>query len=176
MLSTIGACLTLGGSFGAGCCICMERKTRAAQLQILGRAFELTAGEIAYSRIPMPDVFTEIGEKMKKPEFIRLGDTFIRIGGRLNDSSGQDLAEVWQEEMSSFLKETKLGRDEKEQVLSFPAAVWYLDGERQQTAVLAFAEDMHKAAQEAGQRAARENRATMAVSLSCGILAAILLI
>lgn len=176
MLSLAGAILTLAGSFGAGYSICMERKNRTAQLQILGRAFALISGEIAYSHIPLAEVFLEIGEKIRKPEFWQLGEVFLQIGSRLNDSSGQDFAAVWQEEMDSFLRGTKLNEKEKERVLSFPAAVWYLDGERQQKAVLEFAGNMKTAAAQAQVKAAEENRITLAVSLACGALAAILLV
>ncbi len=176
MLTWIGAVLTIIGSAGAGACICAERKKRAMQLALLGRAFELTAGEIAYSRISLPEVFTEVGEKLKMQEQERLGETLEKIGNRLADGSGQDITLVWQEEMGDYLKQTGLKAAQKEQALAFPLALCYQDGQRQQAAVLDFAAGMQEAAFKTAERAAEENRITIAASLALGAFAAILLI
>ena len=60
-------------------------------------------------------------------------------------------------------------------ILSFPSAVWYLDGQRQQAAVEAFAQRFMEEAKRARQAQKEENRITMAVSIACGAFAAILL-
>lgn len=176
MLTWIGAVLTVAGSAGAGVSICAERKKRVTQLAQLGRAFELTAGEIGYSRTSLPEVFTEVGEKLKLQENGSLGEALEKIGVRLADGSGQDISQVWQEEMGAYLEKTGLKAAEKEQALAFPLALWYQDGQRQQAAVLDFAAGMQEAALKAAEKAAEENRITMAASLACGAFAAILLI
>lgn len=176
MLKLIGACLIVVGATGAGGCICTERACRIRQLEALARTFSLIAGEISYSRISLPEIFMETGEKLKEPADFGIGPVLVRIGGRLFDGSGQDIREVWQEEMRMLLSETKLRVQEKELVLSFPDAVWFLDGLRQQTAVTEFARTLQEAAQQAGKRRREEDRITMAFCLACGFLAAILLL
>lgn len=176
MIALIGAVLTMAGAAGTGVCICMERGRRVQQLRSLERVFTVMAGEISYSRISLPEVLEETGEKMMAQSFEPIGEVLCRMGGRLCDGSGQDIETVWTEEMEQFLRQTKLAKKEKEFVLSFPAAVWFLDGPRQQAAVLEFAQGMHEAAAMAQRKEQEENRLTMAVSLACGALAAIVLL
>lgn len=176
MIALIGAFLTMAGAVGAGICICMDREGRVRQLRSLERAFEVMAGEISYSRISLPEVLKETGEKMPAQGFEAIGAALCRIGDRLCDGSGQDVETVWKEEMEGFLKQTKLAGQEKELVLSFPSAVWFLDGPRQQAAVLAYAQGMREAACLAQKKKQEENRLTMALSLACGAFAAIMLL
>ncbi|HJA30087.1 MAG: hypothetical protein DBX58_03005 [Clostridiales bacterium] len=173
MLAVIGACLTMLGAVGAGGCICLERKNRIAQLSVFMQAFSMMAGEIAYSRISLPEVFSEVGSRMEESD--GLGEVFGRLGRRLCDGKGQDIRTIWGEEMGRYLLRTRLSAGEKEMILSFPSAVWYLDGQRQQAAVEAFAQRFMEEAKRARQAQKEENRITMAVSIACGAFAAILL-
>lgn len=176
MFKLIGACLTVAGAIGAGGCVCMERQCRIRQLEALARAFSLIAGEISYSRISLPEIFMETGEKLKGPEDFGVGSILLQIGERLLDGSGQDMTVVWKEEMGNFLGETKLRAQEKNLVLSFPDAVWFLDGPRQQSAVAEFAQRLHKTARLAGEARKEEDRVTMAFCIAGSILTAILLV
>lgn len=176
MIRLIGACLTIGGMAGAGMCICMERDLRVRQLKGLGQVFEMVAGEISYSCISLPEVLTEIGRKLSEVGTEEVGAVLYRAGVRLCDGSGQDVETVWTEEMEPFLGQTKLEKQEKELVLSFPAAVWFLDGPRQQTAVLSFAHKLQEAALLAQEKERETNRLTMAASLAGGVFAAIMLL
>lgn len=176
MIALAGACLILIGTVGAGACICGERERRIQQLGSMERFFEAVAGEISYSRISLPEVLAEIGEKMLAQDQGEIGKTVWKIGERLCDGSGQDVETVWKEEMGRFLQQTKLTKRERELVLCFPAAVCFLDGPRQQAAVLRFAQGMKEAAGLAQKKKQEENRLTMAVSLACGALAVIMLL
>lgn len=170
-----GAICTVAGAAGTGFCICQDRRFRAEQLSALEKAFSLIAGEISYSRISLPEIFVETGEKLKGTSGYGLGGRLVRIGRRLSDGSGQDMEKVWQEEMNAFLKKTKLNTAEKNLILSFPDAVWFVDGKRQETAVLEFAARMHEAAGLAQKRRKEEDKITMTFCLACSAMAAILL-
>ncbi len=173
--SVVGAILTLAGSAGAGVCICRERQQRIRQLTLFSRVFTLIAGEVGYGRIPMPGIFLEVSGKLEaQPD--ALGEMLFRVGQRLEDGSGQGLDRIWREELEPFLSQTGLREPEKERILSFPHAVWYPDGQRQQEAVVAFAKEMEETAQTARLALREENRMTMALSLAAGALAAILLV
>lgn len=176
MWPLFGACLTILGSGGAGFCICMERKQRLEQLALFSRAFALIAGEVSYSRSCLPEIFRETAQKMEDRASCPLKETFEMIGTRLEDGGGPDMETVWREEMQRCLAATKLRRQEKEQILSFSKAVWYPDGERQQTAVLSFVESMEQAFLGAKQTEREANRITMALCLAAGCLTAILLV
>lgn len=154
----------------------MERRCRVRQLEALARTFSLIAGEISYSRISLPEIFAETGEKLKGPGDFCVGTALSRIGQRLFDGSGQDMETVWKEEMGSFLGETRLRAQEKNLVLSFPDAVWFLDGPRQQAAVIEFSERLRETARLAGGAQKEEDRVTMAFCIAGSILAAILLV
>lgn len=176
MTALLGACLLLAGTCGCGICICMERKMRIRQLEALQQAFGIVAGEIAYSRISLPEIFAETGEKMKRAGEKQTGEVFDKIGSRLCDGNGRPLAVIWKEEMEPFLEGTKLSRTERQMVRSFPAAVCFPDGGRQQEAVSAFAKSIQKAAADCRTKQREENRITMAVSITCGVMLAILLV
>lgn len=172
MLAAVGACLTVLGAAGAGGCICLERGRRIGRLSVFVQAFSLMAGEIAYSRISLPEVFLELGSRLDDAS---LGEVFSGMGSRLCDGSGQDIRTIWGEEIGNYLRRTELTPGEKELILSFPSSVCYLDGGRQQAAVEAFSQRFLEEARRAGQTQREENRITMAVSVACGALAAILL-
>lgn len=175
MLRLIGVCLILTGALGVGICICSDRRSRVAQLEALECAFGLIAGEISYSRISLPEIFLEVGEKMNAPSGMEPGSSLYRIGGRLQEGGGQDIRTVWQEEMNAYLSQTKLKEPEKKLALSFPDAVWFLDGTRQEAAVNRFSQEFYKSVEEAQQRCKSEERMTLALCLSAGVMAAILL-
>lgn len=178
MLSAVGACVTVAGSIGAGVCLCREKSERASQLFLLGRMFEMAAGEIGYSRSFLPEVFSETGRRLgrlQKGISEELGGILIRLGERMLDEKGQAVEKIWEEEMGAFLKKLLLTAEEKQEVLSFPAAVCYLDGERQKQAVERFGAAFLERSGEAFQKAGQEKRTVMAVSTACGLLAALLL-
>lgn len=175
MLKLIGVCLILGGALGVGICICSDRRSRVSQLKQLARAFYLIAGEISYSRISLPEIFLEVGEKMDAASGQGPGSCLYRIGERLQEGGGQDIRTVWQEEMSAYLSQTKLKELEMQLALSFPDAVWFLDGTRQEAAVNGFSQELQKAAQQAQLKRDSEDRMTLALCLSAGVMAAILL-
>lgn len=153
----------------------MERSCRIRQLEALTKVFSLIAGEISYSRISLPEIFMETGEKLMGAADFGVGSALIRIGQRLLGGSGQDIGIVWQDEMGNYLMGTRLRVQEKNLALSFPDAVWFLDGPRQQAAVMEFSQAFREMAQLAGQRRKEEDRVTMAFCLACSVLAAILL-
>lgn len=173
MLAAMGACLVLAGAAGAGACLCLERKKRIAQLYLFTQVFGLMAGEIAYSRISLPEVFLEAGRRLEGDQ--GLGEVLRRLGKRLCDGTGQDIRTVWEQELGEYLRRTHLKPEERERILSFPSAVQYLDGARQQEAVAAFSRVFSEKAQQAVQAQKEENKITMALSVACGALAAILL-
>lgn len=179
MLSALGACVTITGSVGAGYCFCREKSARARQLFLLGRMFELAAGEIGYSRSFLPEIFAGTGRRLFRggqKEAEALGSVLLRVGERMLDEKGQPVETIWEEEMGAFLKTLFLTEQEKQEVLSFPDAVCYLDGERQKQAVERFAADFSERAKDARQKAGQEKKTVMAVSMACGMMAALLLV
>lgn len=179
MLSVVGACVTIAGSVGAGYCLCREKSQRAAQLFLLGRMFEMAAGEIGYSRSFLPEIFSQTGRRLCRAQqeaAEELGNALTRAGLRMLDEKGQPVETIWAEEVGTFLKTLFLTADERREVLSFPDAVCYLDGERQKQAVERFAAAFLERAKEASQKAVQEKRTVMAVSTACGMLAALLFV
>lgn len=172
----VGMLLTLAGAAGIGFCICQDRRLREEQLRTFERAFSLIAGEISYSRISLPQVLQETGEKMCGPAAFGLGEALVWVAVGLSDGSGQELGTVWRREMGAFLKKTKLDGEEKTLILSFPEAVCFLDGQRQQAAVLEFAAQLKQASEAVRQRRKEEDKITMAFCLACSAMAAILLV
>lgn len=175
-LRLAGILFVTAGAAGVGVCICRERGGRVAALKALENAFCLIAGEISYSRISLPEIFLEMGEKMYGAEGRRLGRRLLMIGERLQEGRDQDIGRVWREEMSAYLEETELFAQEKALVLSFPEAVWFLDGQRQEAAVKEFAQQLCRRAEEAQQKCGAQDRMTMAFCLAAGVMAAILLL
>ena len=98
-------------------------------------------------------MFSEVGSRMEESD--GLGEVFGRLGRRLCDGKGQDIRTIWGEEMGRYLLRTRLSAGEKEMILSFPSAVWYLDGQRQQAAVEAFAQRFMEEAKRARQAQSR---------------------
>ncbi|MBQ7839049.1 MAG: stage III sporulation protein AB [Lachnospiraceae bacterium] len=169
----LGAGLLIFGAVGVGTCICRERREHTGQLKNLEQAFLIISGEIGYSRISLPEILKDTGEKIAPKDPV--GNAFLQIAARLCDGSGQDIRDIWQEEMEKVLGMSRLTAQEKELICSFPDTVWYLDGERQQSAVRKFAQRIGEAAMCAAQKEQEENRVTMMVSLACGIFTALML-
>ena len=123
--------------------------------------FELAAGEIGYSRSFLPEIFAGTGRRLFRggqKEAEALGSVLLRVGERMLDEKGQPVETIWEEEMGAFLKTLFLTEQEKQEVLSFPDAVCYLDGERQKRAVERFAADFSERAKDARQKAGQEKK------------------
>ena len=170
----IGVAFLLTGAAGSGLCICRERCERTRQLKMLEQIFEIAAGEIGYSRISLPEVLLQTAQKQSSdPKF---NASLIRIAHRLCDGCGQDMDRIWREELDSWVKNSALLKEEKELLFSFPERIWYLDGGRQQAAVVDFSNQMGQAAGQALKKERDENKVTMLVSTACGIFTALLLL
>lgn len=162
----------MAGAIGTGICLCMERRTRSRQLKELGRAFSLTAGEVSYSKIAISRVLIEVGRRLQG----ELGVAFGRAGMRLEDGMGIEIGEIWKEELGEYLRCSKLRKEERALVLSFPEQVWFLDPNRQEAALSSFAQQFKERAIKVEEENSRQEKTTVVVCASVGILAVILLL
>lgn len=175
MLAFMGACLILAGSFGTGAGICMERKKRAARFAQWQQIFERIAGEISYSAIDLPELFTEIGEKETETGDGEIGVFFNNVGERLTDGSGHLLQKIWLEEMQNYFAANNLHINEEKRLLSFPDEIRFPDRMRQTAAISKFSAEFGAYADKLQQKQQDGRKITMVFCLACGMLTAIIL-
>ena len=67
MQRVIGGILILTATTGAGYVYCRELKAYLEKMLYLRYIFSLIKGEIAYTHAPLPEIFTEVARRVKKP-------------------------------------------------------------------------------------------------------------
>jgi len=172
MLTVWGVVLTVAGAAGIGVCLCQEYRYRAGELFLLEKAFWLAAGEVSYARTGIPQLFRAVGERLNGA----LGNVFCDMSRLLEDGSGQSLDKIWRQKMEPYLHMTHLNNEEIRYILAFPEAIGFLDGERQREAMERYAKEMGRLGEEVRSQLAQKQRSIMAMAVSGGIMAAVLLL
>lgn len=107
---------------------------------------------------------------------ISLGSCLVRIGEAVLSREGITLQAAWERYMPAWLEKTCLGKKEKELLIAFPEYTGFADGRMQLTALRQFGEEVKQARQKAAKEAESRRKAVFSVSVTGGLLAAILLI
>lgn len=168
----LGAIFTVTGTTGTALCILNRRQQQIYQLKRLAYGFELLAGEISYSRASLPEGLYRAGEKLEEP----FHTFFINVSERIMDQEGSTFSALWQEEAEKLAEELFLEKREKEQLLSFPDAVWFLDGSMQKEAAERFAQDFLEKADALEKKEKEQRKMVLGLGIVSGLLTVVLLI
>lgn len=168
----LGAVFTVTGTTGTALCILNRRKQQIYQLKRLAYGFELLAGEISYSRASLPEGLCRAGEKLEEP----FSSFFINVSERLMEQEGSTFSVLWQEETQKLAEELSLEKSEKEQLLTFPDAVWFLDGSMQKEAAERFSQDFLKKAEDLELKEKEQRKMVLGLGIVTGLMTVVLLI
>ena len=165
-----GAFLTFLGTAGFGAGMCREQRIRIRLLQELEQFLQLAAGEISYGAGSLPEVFLYAAEKVGG-----ITGTFLqKTGERLSDRKGECLEHVWMEELSLYLEDSPLKKEERAVLLSLPGEMEFPDKERQRQALERAGRQLDSIRQQLAGKQEVFEKTTMTLCLSAGAAAVIL--
>ena len=111
MQRIIGGLLILTATTGAGYIYCTELKAYLEKMQYLRYIFSLIKGEISYTHAPLPEVFSEVGRRVRKPYRTWLLETARAV--EMREETG--FARAWNRCADKYLK--PLGLKQEHSVL-----------------------------------------------------------
>lgn len=104
MQRLIGGVLILASTCGAGYMYCQELKSYLGKLRYLRYIFSLIRGEINYSCVPLPEVLSQVAERVKNPYGKWLSETAYSAKGRADSG----FARIWNKCTEQYLKPLRL--------------------------------------------------------------------
>lgn len=107
MQRVIGGILILTATTGAGYVYSKELKAYLKKMLYLRYIFSLIKGEIAYTHAPLPEIFKEVGRRIKNPFSTWLMETAKTMEKR--EETG--FARAWSRCVDKYLKELGLKRE-----------------------------------------------------------------
>ncbi|MCI5648081.1 MAG: stage III sporulation protein AB [Fusicatenibacter sp.] len=123
MIRGMALLLAAASCVGLGCLKSAAYSERLRDLHLLCRIVKFLKGEISYAATPLPDAFWTIGGRMEDPY-----QDFLRdISEDLKRCSGRNFSAVFSENVDCHLQQTRLTREDLEELKAFGAGLGYLD-------------------------------------------------
>lgn len=123
VLKWIGAVMVIGSSGTLGFYYGGQLKRRLSQLRIVRQMLYMLKGEISYSAATLPESLSHIAGKTSQPfrEFLE------RTSRRLGALEGENLEQIWGQEIRRIRKKTSLTGGDIEEWESLGGRLGYLD-------------------------------------------------
>lgn len=123
VLKWIGAVMVIGSSGLLGFYWSGRLRKRLSQLRTVRQILFMLKGEISYSAATLPEAFSHIAGKTPRPfrEFLQ------QVSRRLGALEGENLEQVWQQEVRRIRKETSLSPEEIGEWEGLGGRLGYLD-------------------------------------------------
>ncbi|MFI3213695.1 MAG: stage III sporulation protein AB [Eubacteriales bacterium] len=169
MLQIIGGAFILLGSIGIGQSMVEEIRTKQNTLIEYLHFFDILHSEISYSRETIPDACGKIGQKIDG----KLGEYLKNI--QVEVEQGNSFPECWRQQMEQALQGIKIDAKFKKHMLEFPSYVGFADSEMQCRAVNGYMEDISVMKSELEDNMKDQIKMIHAISVSCGMMIAIIL-
>ena len=111
MIKMVGAVLVLVSAYAIGSLLALQVKEQEKWLKDCKTTLFLLLGELEYRQMPMPEALEIVGRRHGG----RLSVFFQKTAEELRKKEGISLQEVWRMQAVSFLKESPLSREQKEE-------------------------------------------------------------
>lgn len=172
MLKILGSILVLLCSAGLGAAGSMDLKRHCMELRFLKQAVYMLRGEIKYSKAPLPEAFGSLSERLPAPFSV----FFAHLAEELLRPEGQNLGEVWKQEIERSLKESCLKKEEKQKLQSLGESLGYLDLEMQLSTIELYLEQLEDDINLAQEEIRTKQKLYQSMGIAGGIFLVILLI
>lgn len=131
MLRIIGVSLLMIGSIGTGWTIKEKMKKNLDSLYCMKQILQMFQNEMAYSKSPLPEACTEIGNRVEEP----YRSAFFSIKEEMLANRGEPFLNVWQKQMQLCMKELPISKEDISVFLDFGGCIGYMDGKIQAEAI-----------------------------------------
>lgn len=172
MLKILGSILVMLCSAGLGAAGSMDLKRHCMELRFLKQAVYMLRGEIKYSRAPLPEAFGALSERLPAP----LSEFFAHLAEELSRMEGQNLGEVWRQEIGRSLKGGCLKKEEKQKLQNLGESLGYLDLEMQLSTIDLYLEQLDEDMILAKEEIRTKQKLYQGMGIAGGIFLVILLI
>ena len=171
MLKSAGILLILLSGAGLGYSKSRELTFREKNLRIFLQMLTFLKGEIRCGNLSLPEAFRETAGKL--PEMY--GELLREIAGRLKQSPGQPLGDVFRQCAGKRLGELPLSREEQELIFSLGGRLGYLDREMQLRQLELCEEETLRFLEELSKEMPEKKKIYQSLGIMGGILLAVLL-
>lgn len=127
MLRLLAGTCVIYGSIGLSVKICQEMRFRLKLLEQMQEICRLCRMEIAYNRMPFPEICGLVAERIKEP----LKGVMLEVYRQSIEKNGTQFAALWKAEMEKAVKQLPLQKEEKELFLEFGEQTGFSDYEMQ---------------------------------------------
>lgn len=100
---------------------------RIKELKALRRMTSLLSGAVSYGAVPLPSAFMSVGAKMDPP----YRDFLQQVSRELGNLSGKPFSEVFARNVDTFLLDTYLRREDRENLKRMGGDLGFLDKQMQ---------------------------------------------
>lgn len=172
MVKILGAVLVMAGAIGFSMCMCRERRERLFLLREVRYMYILMQSEILYSTLPVPYLFEELSDKLKKP----LADLLKAVSRRMESSAGEMFSDIWRTEADLCFLKLPLKKEQKESILRFSECMGMIDKEGQVKALQQRIEELDGWITGQEKETKEKNKVIMSLGIGAGFLLIIVLI
>jgi stage III sporulation protein AB len=172
MMRLFGVLSVLAGAGGFGFRLCAERRERICCMMEIREMYGLIQSEIAYTALPLPEIFRNISGKIPG----KLGETLEKISEGMALEQGEVFAELWTKEMTEYLRGKQLGQDSRRLLLDFPACTGRNDSRGQADAINRYLDELDRSISQMKEEEKSKNKVVISLGIAAGLLTVLLLL
>ena len=146
-------------------------KSRIRELKGLERMAMLIRQEIAYGRLPLPDIFGRLGGRMEKPQ----ADFLRALGGELKEHGDTRFEEIFSRQVDACLRTGNLRQEDLDSLKGMGAYLGYLDRDTQLHTLDMYLRDTQSKIRELSEQYPEKSRVCRALGIMGGLFLAVLL-
>lgn len=171
-MKLLGAILILASATGIGISLSVDVKRYGMELRLLKQMVYMLRGEIKYTKTPLLEAFSSIAVRMPEPF-----SSFLReVAAEMEMMDGRSFGEIWREQIGRKLSDTRLKREDKEQLGALGESLGYLDLEMQLSTIGLYLEQLEIRIQDAQESVGAKQKLYKSLGVAGGIFLIILLI
>ncbi len=146
-------------------------KSRIRELSGLERMAMLIRQEIAYGRLPLPDIFDRLGRRMEQPQ----ADFLRSLGGEMKEHRDTCFSEIFSRKVDACLRTGNLRQEDLDSLKGMGAYLGYLDRDTQLHTLDMYLRDTEKKIRELSEQYPEKSRVCRTLGIMGGIFLAVLL-
>lgn len=152
--------------------LCASRlKSRILELKRLERMAMLIRQEIAYGRIPLPDIFDRLGRRIEQPQ----ADFLKALAGELREHGDTCFSDIFSRQADTRLGTGNLRREDLDSLKGMGTYLGYLDRDTQIHTLDMYLRDTEKKIQELSEQYPEKSKICRTLGVMGGIFLVVLL-
>lgn len=169
----IGALLFISVTTLSGFAYSKQLYNRPKHIRYVKSALQILEAEMAYSMLPLEDVFRILAHQAPSPINIIFMNLYRRMRSNQNHL---DFYTMWEEEINKISEKTALGGNEQEILLQFGKTLGQHDLIQQQKSILLTQTHLQRELETAQEQARTYGKMAKSLGVLCGIFVVLLLI